>query len=89
MKWLGDQYELMIQGAGWPDGLTISPVRRTLGEGRVVEFHMHDGKVRYAVGIGVSREINIIRRLIEKQVNGESAELRAHQMAISERLQRD
>ncbi|MDP2378758.1 NAD(P)/FAD-dependent oxidoreductase [Reyranella sp.] len=64
-----DQYELMIQGAGWPDGLTISPVRRTLGEGRVVEFHMHDGKVRYAVGIGVSREINIIRRLIEKQVD--------------------
>ena len=64
-----DQYELMIQGAGWPDGLAIPPLRRTLGERRVIEFHVRDGKVRYAVGIGMSREINLARRLIERQVD--------------------
>jgi NADPH-dependent 2,4-dienoyl-CoA reductase/sulfur reductase-like enzyme len=63
-----DQYEFMIQGAGWTDGLAIAPLRRTLGEGRVIEFHVRDGRVRYAVGIGVAREINIVRRLIERQV---------------------
>ena len=63
-----DQYELMLQGAGWPDGLVLPPLRRVLGEGRVLEFHVLDGRVRYAVGIGVAREINIVRRLIERQV---------------------
>lgn len=63
-----DQHELMIQGAGWPDGLVLPPLRRLLGEGRLIEFHVRDGRVRYAVGIGVSREINIVRRLIERQV---------------------
>lgn len=64
-----DQYELMLQGVGWSDGLALPPLRRTLGEGRVIEFHVHDGKVRYAVGIGVSREINIVRRLIERRIS--------------------
>ena len=63
-----DQYELMIQGAGWTDGLAIAPLRRTLGEGRAIEFHVCDGRVRYAVGIGAAREINIVRRLIERQI---------------------
>jgi NAD/ferredoxin-dependent reductase-like protein len=56
----------MIQGAGWTDGLAIAPLRRTLGEGRVIEFHVRDGRVRYAVGIGAAREINVVRRLIER-----------------------
>jgi NADPH-dependent 2,4-dienoyl-CoA reductase/sulfur reductase-like enzyme len=63
-----DQYELMLQGAGWPDGLVLPPLRRILGEGRLLEFHVRDGRVRYAVGIGVAREINIVRRLVERQV---------------------
>jgi 3-phenylpropionate/trans-cinnamate dioxygenase ferredoxin reductase subunit len=63
-----DQYELMIQGAGWTDGLAIAPARRTLGEGRAIEFHVRDGRVRYAVGIGAARDINVVRRLIERQI---------------------
>lgn len=63
-----DQHDLMIQGAGWSDGLVIPALRRTLGENRAIEFHVRDGRVRYAVGIGASREINVTRRLIERQV---------------------
>jgi len=62
-----DQHDLMIQGAGWPDGLALPCLRRTLGENRVIEFHVGEGRVRYAVAIGAAREINITRRLIERQ----------------------
>ena len=49
--------------------LPILPcLRRTLGDNRVIEFHLRDGRVRYAVAIGAAREINITRRLIERQI---------------------
>jgi NADPH-dependent 2,4-dienoyl-CoA reductase/sulfur reductase-like enzyme len=63
-----DQHDLMIQGAGWSDGLGLPCLRRTLGENCAIEFHVRDGRVRYAVGIGAAREINVTRRLIERQV---------------------
>jgi 3-phenylpropionate/trans-cinnamate dioxygenase ferredoxin reductase subunit len=63
-----DQCELMIESAGWTNGLAIAPLRRTLGEGCVIEFYVRDGRVRHAVGIGAAREINAVRRLIERQV---------------------
>ena len=59
-----DQHDLAIQGAGWSDGLAQPCLRRTLGDNRVIEFHLRDGRVRYAVAIGAAREINITRRLI-------------------------
>jgi NADPH-dependent 2,4-dienoyl-CoA reductase/sulfur reductase-like enzyme len=63
-----DQYDLVIQGAGWSDGLALPCLRRTLDENRVIEFHVRDGRLRYAVAIGAAREINITRRLIERQI---------------------
>jgi 3-phenylpropionate/trans-cinnamate dioxygenase ferredoxin reductase subunit len=63
-----DQYELKIQGVGWPDGLALPPLRRSAGEGRLIEFHVRDGRVRYAVAVGMPREIGIVRRLIERGI---------------------
>lgn len=63
-----DQYDLMIQGAGWPDGLASRAVRRVLGADCLLEFHLRDGKVRYATGLGAARDINIARRLIARQI---------------------
>jgi NADPH-dependent 2,4-dienoyl-CoA reductase/sulfur reductase-like enzyme len=62
-----DQYELRLQGVGWPDGLAAPVIRRSLGADRFLDFHLLDGRLRYAVGIGAGREIAIARRLIERR----------------------
>lgn len=62
-----DQCDLFIQGVGWSDGLAYPPLRRVIDDNRMVEFHTVDNRVRYAVGIGASRELSIARRLIERQ----------------------
>lgn len=63
-----DQYDLKIQGVGWTDGLASAPLRRVVNDSSLIEFHVRDGRIRYAIGVGMSREINIVRRLIEREV---------------------
>ncbi|MEQ9642115.1 MAG: FAD-dependent oxidoreductase [Alphaproteobacteria bacterium] len=63
-----DQYEVRLQGVGWADGLETPAVRRALAKDGAIEFHLRDGQVRYAVGIGASREIAIAKRLIERRI---------------------
>jgi NADPH-dependent 2,4-dienoyl-CoA reductase/sulfur reductase-like enzyme len=62
-----DQYELMLQGVGWPDGLAGSPLRRSLDANQAMEFYLSDGQLRYAVGVGMAREFAAARRLIERR----------------------
>lgn len=63
-----DQRDLKLQGVGWPDGLGAAPIRRIADGGRLIEFHLRDGCVRYATGVGMPREIGIVRRLIERKI---------------------
>lgn len=63
-----DQRDLKIQGVGWPDGLGVAPVRRIADGARLIEFHLRDECIRYAVGLGVPRELGIVRRLIERKI---------------------
>ena len=63
-----EQYELYIQGVGWP------PPKPDLHIHRPVEGHcplvleLVGGTLVYAMGINVQRELAIARRLIERQI---------------------
>ncbi|MBS0220458.1 MAG: FAD-dependent oxidoreductase [Proteobacteria bacterium] len=61
-----DQYDLRIQAVGWTDGLASPPLRRSVGDDRLIEFHVRDGRVRYAIAVGMGREMGIVRRMIER-----------------------
>jgi 3-phenylpropionate/trans-cinnamate dioxygenase ferredoxin reductase subunit len=62
-----EQYDLYIQGVGWPtDG--GQRVRRPLeGDGALV-FEISDGCLAYAMGINAQRDLAVARRLIERRV---------------------
>jgi NADPH-dependent 2,4-dienoyl-CoA reductase/sulfur reductase-like enzyme len=62
-----EQYDLYIQGVGWPvqDG---TRVRRPLGAQRALVFDIVDGCLAYAMGINAQRDLAAARRLIERRV---------------------
>lgn len=69
-----EQYDLYIQGVGWP-ARDAARVRRPLdGKGSLL-FEMRDGKIGHALGINVSRDIAIVRRLIERGTQVDAAML--------------
>jgi 3-phenylpropionate/trans-cinnamate dioxygenase ferredoxin reductase component len=62
-----EQYDLYIQGIGWPvPGRTR--VHRPLGTGSVLVFDVSDGHLNYAMGINAQRDLGVARRLIERRV---------------------
>lgn len=62
-----EQYDLYIQGVGWPvQGATR--VRRPLGANGALVFDVVDGYLAYAMGINVQRDLAAARRLIERRV---------------------
>jgi NADPH-dependent 2,4-dienoyl-CoA reductase/sulfur reductase-like enzyme len=62
-----EQYDLYIQGVGWPlPGSTR--VHRPLGGDRVLVFEVSDGCLAYAMGINAQRDLAAARRLIERRV---------------------
>lgn len=79
-----DQYELMIQGVGWPDGLASPPVRRDLGKGRFVEFHAAGEVLRYSIGIGAARDLAQARRLIERRTRVSPSALQDASVALAQ-----
>lgn len=69
-----EQYDLYIQGVGWPapDG---QRVRRPLpGKGALV-FEIRDGHLAYAMGINAQRDLAAARRLIERRTPVDAAAL--------------
>jgi NADPH-dependent 2,4-dienoyl-CoA reductase/sulfur reductase-like enzyme len=62
-----EQYEMYIQGVGWPVQGTTR-VHRPLGGDSLLVFEVSDGRVSYAMGINVQRDLAVIRRLIERCV---------------------
>jgi len=62
-----EQYDLYIQGVGWPVADTTR-VHRPLDGNRLLMFDVKDGCVTYAMGVNVQRDMAIARRLIERRV---------------------
>ncbi len=63
-----EQYDLYIQGIGWPIAQSTARVRRKVGDKATVLFELDGASIAYAVGINAQRDIATTRRLIERQI---------------------
>ena len=69
-----EQYDLYIQGIGWPiQGGTR--VHRAFGGDAMLVFDVVDGRVAGAMGINAQRDLAVARRLIERRIQVDAAEL--------------
>jgi len=62
-----EQYDLYIQGVGWP-ARSATQVHRPLGGDSMLVFDVSDGRLVYAMGINAQRDLAAARRLIERRV---------------------
>jgi NADPH-dependent 2,4-dienoyl-CoA reductase/sulfur reductase-like enzyme len=62
-----EQYDLYIQGVGWPDA-SAHRVRRPLPDKSALMLEVKDGTISAALGINVQRDLAAIRRLIERKI---------------------
>jgi NADPH-dependent 2,4-dienoyl-CoA reductase/sulfur reductase-like enzyme len=69
-----EQYDLYVQGVGWPDE-TARKVRRPLPGNSALLLETKDGSVNYALGINVQRDLAAVRRLIERRIPVDPATL--------------
>jgi NADPH-dependent 2,4-dienoyl-CoA reductase/sulfur reductase-like enzyme len=70
-----EQYDLYIQGVGWPAAQPRERVHRTADGGRPLVFELEHGAIVYAMGINVQRDLAVARRLIERKVPVDAAAL--------------
>jgi NADPH-dependent 2,4-dienoyl-CoA reductase/sulfur reductase-like enzyme len=62
-----EQYDLYIQGVGWPVSGSERVARPMPGNGALT-FEVSDGRIVAAMGINVQRDLAAVRRLIERRV---------------------
>jgi len=70
-----EQYDLYIQGAGWPLPHGSTKVRRAIGPNALLRFELDGHRLAYVFGINAQRDIAAARRLIERRVPIDPAEL--------------
>jgi 3-phenylpropionate/trans-cinnamate dioxygenase ferredoxin reductase subunit len=70
-----EQYDLYIQGMGWPVAQPSARVRRKISDKATLLFELDGATIAYAVGINAQRDIATIRRLIERRIAVDAAEL--------------
>ena len=70
-----EQYDLYIQGVGWPPPQPSAQVRRPLGGNAMLRFDLDGDHLAYVLGINAQRDIAVARRLIERRVAVDAAEL--------------
>jgi NADPH-dependent 2,4-dienoyl-CoA reductase/sulfur reductase-like enzyme len=70
-----EQYDLYIQGMGWPIANPSARVRRKVSDKATVLFELDGATLAYAVGINAQRDIATIRRLIERRIAVDATEL--------------
>jgi NADPH-dependent 2,4-dienoyl-CoA reductase/sulfur reductase-like enzyme len=70
-----EQYDLYIQGVGWPARSGGTRVRRPLAGNAMLTFEVADGRLAYSMGINAQRDIAAARRLIERQIPVDPAAL--------------
>lgn len=69
-----EQYDLYIQGVGWPVP-GAQRVRRPLPGNAPLVFEVHEGRLTFAMGINVQRDLAAARRLIERRTPVDAAAL--------------
>jgi NADPH-dependent 2,4-dienoyl-CoA reductase/sulfur reductase-like enzyme len=70
-----EQYDLYIQGMGWPLPQPSAQVRRQIGANAMLRFDLDGDRLAYVFGINAQREIAAARRLIERRVAVDPADL--------------
>jgi NADPH-dependent 2,4-dienoyl-CoA reductase/sulfur reductase-like enzyme len=63
-----EQYDLYIQGVGWPPVQPATRVRRPLAGKGLLSFEVVDGALAYATGVNAQRDLAAARRLIERRI---------------------
>jgi NADPH-dependent 2,4-dienoyl-CoA reductase/sulfur reductase-like enzyme len=69
-----EQYDLYIQGVGWPDD-GAQKIRRPLSGKSTLLLECRDGVLRHAIGINAQRDLAAVRRLIERRIPVDAAAL--------------
>jgi len=82
-----EQYDLYIQGVGWPCADTVR-VTRPLGGERLLVFDVKDNTLAYAMGINAQRDVAAARRLIERRVPVDAAALADPAQSLNAMLKR-
>ena len=70
-----EQYDLYIQGMGWPLPHPSAQVRRQIGGSALLRFDLDGDHLSYVLGINAQRDIAAARRLIERRVPVDAADL--------------
>jgi 3-phenylpropionate/trans-cinnamate dioxygenase ferredoxin reductase subunit len=70
-----EQYDLYIQGMGWPVAEPSARIRRKVSDKATLLFELDGSTVAYAIGINVQRDIATVRRLVERRIAVDAAEL--------------
>jgi len=70
-----EQYDLYIQGMGWPLPQPSAQVRRQIGPNAMLRFDLDGDRLCYVLGINAQRDIAAARRLIERRVPIDAAAL--------------
>ena len=69
-----EQYDLYVQGVGWPDP-AAQRIRRPLPDKSALMLEVRDGVINYAAGINAQRDLAAVRRLIERKIPVDGAAL--------------
>jgi hypothetical protein len=70
-----EQYDLYLQGVGWPSAQPGPRVHRPTAGGCPMVFEMAGDVIAYAMGINVQRDLAAVRRLIERKIKVDPAAL--------------
>jgi NADPH-dependent 2,4-dienoyl-CoA reductase/sulfur reductase-like enzyme len=70
-----EQYDLYIQGMGWPPAQPSARVRRKISDKATLLFELDGASIAHAIGINAQRDIATVRRLIERRIAVDPAEL--------------
>lgn len=70
-----EQYDLYVQGVGFPPPQPTERIRRPLTGKSLLLFEIADGVLVYAMGINAQRELAAARRLIERRIPVDPAAL--------------
>jgi len=63
-----EQYDLYIQGVGWPDPSPEHRIRRKLDGKGTLLLETKGGVIVHAIGVNAQRDLAAVRRLIERRV---------------------
>jgi 3-phenylpropionate/trans-cinnamate dioxygenase ferredoxin reductase component len=70
-----EQYDMYIQGVGWPPVQPGVRIRRPLSGNSLLAFELVDGVLVYAIGINAQRDLAAARRLIERRIKVDASAL--------------